>query len=224
MIAISLGFKGTGSRFQDILANLDALDGHLMIGIPTGLRAPSRKVGNIEMWKLAWILEYGNPSNKLFGNNAPIPPRPVLTQLWAANALTYLRGAKLHAAKIRAGKTDAQTAMTNLGKRITRDIRRAYEECSGPALKEFTLRNRQGDSPLTHTRALARAWRSVWVPTQTKTLERMGRQLDRIIRQMEAASTPGSLSPFSPRSNVPKSGGLPASPKASSTPKPWRPA
>jgi len=221
MIAISLGFKGTGSRFQDILANLDALDGHLMIGVPTGLRAPSRKVGNIEMWKLAWILEYGNPSNKLFGNNAPIPPRPVLTQLWANNAITYLRGAKIHAGRAAKGK-DSAAGMNNLGKRITRDIRRAYEECSGPALKEFTLRNRQGDSPLTHTRALARAWRSAWVPSQTKTLERMGRQLDRIIRQMQAASTPGSLSPFSPNSNVPKSGGLPAGPRTSRGPSTWR--
>lgn len=220
MIAISMGFKGTGSKFQDILAALDGLDGHLMIGIPTGRRAPSRVSGSIEMWKLAWILEYGNPSNKLFGNPAPIPARPVLTQMWATNAISYLRGAKLHASRVKAGKADAAVAMNNLGKRITADIRRAYERCDSPELSEFTLRHRTGDSPLTHTRALARSWRSVWVPTQTKTLERMGRQLDRLIRQMEAAKTPGHISPLAPQSNVPRSGGLPVSPKRGPTP--WR--
>ena len=96
MISIGLGFKGTGSKFQDILAALDDLDGHLMVGIPTGLRAASRVDGDIAMWKLAWILEYGNPDNKLFGNPAPIPARPVLTAMWAKNAISYLPEGELH--------------------------------------------------------------------------------------------------------------------------------
>ena len=184
-MTIGVQFKMGGTTFQQMFTRLYELEGTLTVGLPPKMRMPRRTSGTIEAWKVAWILEYGNPNNKLFGRPAPIPERPALRTLWAHSGDSYLRSMRQYAVMHQRGAFDIKVGMGRLGARISKDIMVAYQIWKKPANSPYTIRYKGRNDPLMDRGMLARAWRAEWTSAGTGPRGRaIGRGLDRTLQDM----------------------------------------
>lgn len=184
-IDVEVAFRlGGNTTFTKMLAPLDGAQGTLFVGIPAHLRVRSNDGGTIALWKVAWILEYGNPNNTLFGNRAPIPPRPAIRTLWAQKGDSYMRGVQRHLLDAARRGKPLSVGMSRLGERITRDIRRQYRNWTSPALAQYTVRMKGHDDLFVDTNTLISSWTSAWVPGPNPGVGLTARKLDSMLRRM----------------------------------------
>jgi hypothetical protein len=169
-----------------MFTRLYGLEGTLTVGIPTNRRKQRRGAGTIAAWQVAWILEYGNPYNKLFGNPAPIPERPALRTLWAQKSDTYLRSLRQYAVMHQRGTFPIGEGMNRLGARIAKDAMVQYQVWNDPANSPYTIAYKGKDDPLIHRGNLSRAWRAAWQPKGSRQGAVLGREMDRVLQQMSA--------------------------------------
>lgn len=189
-MTLGVKFQFRGQTFEQAFSNLYGLEGTLEVGVPTNLRKSRRGAGTIAAWKVAWILEYGNPKNRLFGNPAPIPERPALRTLWAQKSDTYLRSMRQYAVMHQKGTFDIGMGMARLGERIAKDVMVQYQVWRDPANSPYTIKYKGKNDPLVHRGDLSRAWRAVWTSAGTKRKgAALGRSADRILNDMRTRST-----------------------------------
>jgi len=192
-LGAEISFKMQGVPLEQIYVNLYKLEGTLQIGIDSRRRRRSQGGGSIALWKVAFILEYGNPNNRLFGSPAPIPPRPAVNTMWRQRSDSYLRGLRMYAFMAAQGKFPLVKGMDRLGNLIKKDAEIAYQLWKVPANSPYTIlhkRARKVNDPLMDTGLLSKAWEATWVPNSgsPKNDLRAARKVDKLLKKMERDS------------------------------------
>jgi hypothetical protein len=168
MFEIGMSMVVGGMNFEQLLTEIYGYQGELQIGIPRGLRARRGKSGWIALWKVAFIQEYGNPSNRLFGAPAPIPARPVANTLWARRGDSYLRALRMYIFMAVRGTFPMDQALRRLSDKISNDMNLAYQTWRSPANAPYTIANKRArpgvNDPLIDTQKLAKSWEGAWAP------------------------------------------------------------
>lgn len=199
MIKFGVAFFTGGSNFQEVTAKAYGYQGSLQIGIPRNLRARRPDGSSIALWKVAFVLEYGNPYNTMPGGaRAPIPPRPAVNMMWTRNGDSYLRALRNYVYMDAKGSFPLQQGLSRLNDKIKRDMRAEYEAWRSPANTQFTIehkRVRTGmNDPLMDSGKLSRSWEGAWFPDPASgTAKRAFREAvkaDRAMRAAQRASKP----------------------------------
>ncbi len=157
-----------GSNFQEVMTTIYGFQGELQVGIPKNLRARREGGGWIPLWKVAFIQEYGNPSNKLFGRPAPIPARPAANRNWSQHGDSYLRSLRMYVFMAARGTFPLDAGLRRLSDKISNDMNLAYQTWRTPPNRPYTVANKRDrpgvNDPLMDTGKLASAWEGAWMP------------------------------------------------------------
>ena len=189
-LGAEISFKMQGIPLEQIYVNLYNLAGTLQIGIDSRRRRRRQGGGTVALWKVAFIMEYGNPNNRLFGHPAPIPARPAINTMWRQRGDSYLRSLRMYAFMAAQGKFPLAQGMDRLGHRIKKDAEIAYQLWREPANRQYTIQHKRqkvrGNDPLMDTGLLSKAWDATWVPDHggPKSALKAARKVDSLLKKM----------------------------------------